>query len=439
MKQRKFYIETYGCQMNEYDSELVAGILEKQNYTPVDKFEEADAIFVNTCAIREGAEHRVLSRLGQFKTRKETNPDTVIGVLGCMAQNLKDKITSEHQFVDFVLGPDAYRNLDTMMEEYNQIEDDKDKRINTRLSRHEVYDGMFPSRKEGINAWIAIMRGCDKFCTFCIVPYTRGRERSRPVTSITEEVKRVVDQGFVEITLLGQNVNSYRYEGNTFPDLLETVASVEGVKRIRYTSPHPQDIDDHLLQVMRDNPKICNHIHLPVQSGSTDVLKRMNRTYTRVEYLHLVEKIYKYLPDVGLTTDIIVGFPNETHEQFLETVSIMEQVRYDSAFMFKYSARPYTKAIEFEDTVPEEVKQERLQTIIQLQNEITLENNRKLIGESVNVLVEKDSKKSDRQWMGRTDENRIVIFNKNGEAPRDIVPLRITDAQGVSLFGEHLN
>lgn len=425
--------------MNEYDSELVAGILEKQNYIPVDKFEDADAIFVNTCAIREGAEHRVLSRLGQFKTRKETNPDTVIGVLGCMAQNLKEKITSEHQFVDFVLGPDAYRNLDTMMEEYNHDEDDEDKRINTRLSRHEVYDGMFPSRKEGINAWIAIMRGCDKFCTFCIVPYTRGRERSRSIASITKEVKRVVEQGFVEITLLGQNVNSYRYEGEAFPDLLEAVAGVDGVKRIRYTSPHPQDIDDHLLQVMRDNPKICNHIHLPVQSGSTEVLERMNRTYTRAQYLNLVEKIYQYLPNVGLTTDIIVGFPGETDEQFQETVSLMEQVRYDSAYMFKYSARPYTKAIEFEDTVPEEVKQERLQTIIQLQNEITLKNHRKLIGQSVNVLVEKNSKKSDRQWMGRTDENRIVIFNKNGEAPRDIVPLRITDAQGVSLFGEHLN
>ncbi len=439
MKPKTYYIETYGCQMNEYDSELVAGILEKQNYSPVQKFEEADAIFVNTCAIREGAEHRVLSRLGQFKTRKESNPNTVIGVLGCMAQNLKEKITSEHQFVDFVLGPDAYRNLDTMMEEYQQMDDDEENRINTRLSRHEVYDGLFPSRKEGINAWIAIMRGCDKFCTFCIVPYTRGRERSRSIASIIDEVKRVVSQGFVEITLLGQNVNSYRFEDKSFPDLLEAVAAIEGVERIRYTSPHPQDIDDHLLQVMRDNPKICNHIHLPVQSGSTAVLERMNRTYTRQQFLNLVEKIYTYLPNIGLTTDVIVGFPGETDEQFLETVSLMEQVRFDSAFMFKYSARPYTKAIEFEDNVPDDVKQERLQTIINLQNGITLENNRRLIGETVKVLVEKNSKKSELQWMGRTDENRIVIFDKNGEAPRDIVPLRITDAQGVSLFGEHLN
>lgn len=422
--------------MNEYDSELVAGILEKQNYAPVDRFEDADAIFVNTCAIREGAENRVLSRLGQFKTRKESNPDTVIGVLGCMAQNLKEKILNERQYVDFVLGPDAYRHLDEMIEEYQPSEEPL---VNTRLSRHEAYDDMFPSRREGINAWIAIMRGCDKFCTFCIVPYTRGRERSRSIPSIVEEVKRVVDQGFVEITLLGQNVNSYQYDSKEFPDLLEAVAAVGGVKRIRYTSPHPQDIDDHLLQVMRDTPKICNHIHLPVQSGSTAVLEQMNRTYTRDQYLRLVDKIRLYLPDVGLTTDVIVGFPGETDEQFQETVSLMEQVKYDSAFMFKYSARPYTRAIEFEDTVPADIKQERLQTIVDLQNDITLSNNRTLIGNTVEVLVEKDSKKSSQQWMGRTDENRIVIFDKNGEAPRDLVTLQISDAQGVSLFGKHLN
>lgn len=435
MKPRTYYIETYGCQMNEYDSELVAGILEEKNYTSVDSYEDADAIFVNTCAIREGAEQRVMSRLGQYKTRKDAEPNTIIGVLGCMAQNLKDKILTEKPYVDFVLGPDAYRNLDQMLEQYHE---DEETIINTRLSKHEVYDGMFPSRKEGINAWIAITRGCDKFCTFCIVPYTRGRERSRPVESIVEEVRRVVDEGFVEITLLGQNVNSYQYEEHGFPELLDAVSDVEGVKRIRYTSPHPRDIDENLLTVMRDNPKICNHIHLPVQSGSTEVLERMNRTYTRDEYLNLVDTIYEYLPDCGISTDIIVGFPGETHEQFMETVSLMKQVRYDNAFMFKYSARPYTKAIEYEDSVSDEEKSERLQQIIALQNDITLEKNRKLIGTKAQVLVEKNSKKSDEQWMGRTDENRIVVFDKNGELPRDIVPLRIYDAQGVTLFGEHV-
>lgn len=422
--------------MNQYDSELVAGILEDKNYTSAESYEEADAIFVNTCAIREGAEHRVLSRLGQYKIRKDAAPNTIIGVLGCMAQNLKDKILTEKPYVDFVLGPDAYRNLSDMLDQYHE---DEETLINTRLSRHEVYEGMFPARKEGINAWIAITRGCDKFCTFCIVPYTRGRERSRSVESIIEEVRRVVNQGYVEITLLGQNVNSYQYDNYGFAELLEAVSAVDGVKRIRYTSPHPQDIDDNLLQVMASNPKICNHIHLPLQSGSTEVLERMNRTYTRTEYLMLVDKIRSYMPDCGITTDIIVGFPGETEEQFQATVSMMRAVRYDNAFMFQYSARPYTKAIEFEDSVPDEVKSERLQRVIQVQNELTLENNRNLVGSTAEVLVEKDSKKSGQQWMGRTDENRIVVFDKNGEGPRDLVQLEITDARGVTLFGKHLN
>ena len=422
--------------MNQYDSELVAGILEDKNYTSAESYEEADAIFVNTCAIREGAEHRVMSRLGQYKIRKDAAPNTIIGVLGCMAQNLKDKILTEKPYVDFVLGPDAYRNLSDMLDQYHE---DEETLINTRLSRHEVYEGMFPARKEGINAWIAITRGCDKFCTFCIVPYTRGRERSRSIESIIQEVRRVVDQGYVEITLLGQNVNSYQYEKYGFAELLEAVSAVDGVKRIRFTSPHPRDIDDELLQVMTSNPKICNHIHLPLQSGSTEVLERMNRTYTRTEYLMLVDKIRSYMPDCGITTDIIVGFPGETEEQFQETVSMMKAVRYDNAFMFQYSARPYTKAIEFEDSVPDDVKAERLQRIIQVQNELTLENNRDLVGSTAEVLVEKDSKKSRQQWMGRTDENRIVVFDKNGEGPRDLVQLEITDARGVTLFGKHLN
>ena len=311
--------------------------------------------------------------------------------------------------------------------------------VDTRLSKFEVYDDLFPSRHEGVNAWISIMRGCDKFCTFCIVPFTRGRERSRSIQSIVDETINAVSQGFVEITLLGQNVNSYRTPDGEFPELLKAVAKVKGVKRIRYTSPHPQDIDDALLEVMRDHTNICNYIHLPLQAGSDRILKRMNRTYTQQEFLDLVDKIKVYMPNCSISTDIIVGFPGETEAEFLDTLDVVKKVHFDSSFMFKYSSRPGTKAAEYTDQISEEDKQNRLERLIVLQRKNTLSANLKHVGKTLSVMVEKVSKKSAMQWAGRTDGNMWVVFDKTDEEIKDIVNVRIEDAQGVTLFGSRIH
>ncbi|NQU67797.1 MAG: tRNA (N6-isopentenyl adenosine(37)-C2)-methylthiotransferase MiaB [Candidatus Marinimicrobia bacterium] len=433
---QKYYIETYGCQMNVYDSELVASLLQKSGYVETDQIHDADAIFLNTCSIREKAEETVQNRLSNFHHLKRKNPKVIIGVLGCMAQNLKDDLLESKPFVDVILGPDSYRKLPEFI---HNRKTQMDHLADTRLSKFEVYEDMFPTRKEGVNAWISIMRGCDKFCTFCIVPFTRGRERSRTIESIVHETEQAVREGFIEITLLGQNVNSFRNpDGGDFPDLLEAVAAVPGVQRIRYTSPHPCDIDDKLLNVMLNHDNICNHIHLPLQAGSDRILKRMNRTYTQKEFLNLVDKIRMILPDCSITTDIIVGFPGETEDEFKETLKVVWSVRFDSAFMFKYSPRPGTKAVEFNDHVPEEEKQQRLERLIALQKSMTLIAIQKQIGKSMKVIVEKESKKSRDQWSGRTDGNTWVIFNKSGEKIKDIVDIKITDARGVSLFGERI-
>ena len=432
---KTYHIQTYGCQMNVADSELVESILIDQGYLNSNDPNNADAIFINTCSIREHAEDKVHSQLGRYELIKKKRPNVIIGVLGCMAQSLKHDLLEKRSFVDIILGPDSYRRLPVLLK---RSKDQPKSLVDTTLSRFEVYDDLFPSRKEGINAWISIMRGCDKFCTFCIVPFTRGRERNRSIKSIIQEVKNAVKLGFVEITLLGQNVNSYRTEYGSFPELLETVAKVRGVKRIRYTSPHPQDIDDLLLQVMRDNHNICNYIHLPLQSGDNRILKRMNRTYSREKYLDLVNRIRNYIPNCSITTDIIVGFPGETEEEFKATLDIMKKVNFDSAFMFKYSARPGTKAVEYSDQIRESVKQRRLESVIELQKKITLIKNKMLIGKKVQVLVEKESKKSSKQWAGRTDGNTWVIFNKTNENIKDIVDVIINDAHGVTLFGNRL-
>lgn len=429
---KQFYIDTYGCQMNVADSELVAGILEREGY--VRTFEEgrADAIFLNTCAIREHAEEKIHSRLGTLRKLKERNPGTVIGILGCMAQHIKDDILESKPYVDLVLGPDSYRRIPEVLQRHRH---QKASVVDTRLSRYEVYEDLFPSRQEGVNAWVSIMRGCDKFCTFCIVPFTRGRERSRPVKSVVREVKQAVDAGFVEITLLGQNVNSYRYETSRFPDLLAAVAEVPGVLRIRFTSPHPQDVDDDMLFVMAGHHNICKSIHLPLQAGSNRVLKRMNRTYTREGYLALVDRIRDILPGCGLSTDIIVGFPGETRKEFERTLHVMDRVRFDSAFTFKYSPRPGTKAAEYTDQVAEDEKQSRLEELIALQKQHTLLKNSSEIGKTLKVLVEKESKFSPLEWAGRTDTNNWVIFPKGLASPKQLVDVRVTDAQGVSLLG----
>ena len=430
----KYFVETYGCQMNEYDSELVGKILGDLGYSKSDKIEEADAIFLNTCSIREKAEETVHNRLDSLAYLKKQKKHLLIGVLGCMAQNLKDVLLESKPYVDIILGPDSYRKLPEIIKFRNS---NIDHIVDTKLSKHEIYDDLFPNRKDGINAWISIMRGCDKFCTFCIVPFTRGRERSRSISSIIREAKTILKSGYQEITLLGQNVNSYKTPEGDFPVLLDKLGKIKAIKRIRYTSPHPRDIDEDLLKVMVKHDNICNQIHLPLQAGSSRILKRMNRTYTKEEFLNLVDMIRTYIPDCGLSTDIIVGFPGETEEEFQETLEVVSKVKFDTAFMFKYSSRPGTKASNYTDHISEDVKQSRLQTLIEFQHNISLMNNRKRIGLNLDVVIEKESKKSANQWAGRIESNTWVIFDKkDGYQIGDMVNLNIIDARGISLFGK---
>tara|TARA_B100000530_G_scaffold260854_1_gene174038 strand:+ start:1598 stop:2923 length:1326 start_codon:yes stop_codon:yes gene_type:complete len=432
---KKFALETYGCQMNVADSELVEGILTNLGLEKTSDYDEADAIFLNTCAIRENAETKVHSKLGNLQKIKLNKPHLIIGVLGCMAQNLKDDLLKNKPYVDIILGPDSYRKIPDLI---NRHVTDNKSIVDTKLSRYEVYENLFPSRGDTFNAWVSIMRGCDKFCSFCIVPFTRGRERSRSVESIVEEVKKAVDQGFVEITLLGQNVNSYNFEGKSFSDLLLDVSNIDGVKRIRYTSPHPQDINQELLEVMASRQNICNYVHFPMQSGSNEVLKRMNRTYTREHFYDMAVKIRKIMPNCGLSTDIIVGFPGETDDQYRETLDLMEAIKFNSAFTFKYSPRPYTKAEQFSDQISEQVKKDRLDEMLILQRKHTLELNQKMVGSFQKVLIEKESKKSNMHWAGRTDSNEWVIIEKNNSNIKDIVPVEITGATGVILHGKEI-
>ena len=432
---KKFALETYGCQMNVADSELVEGILTNLGLEKTADYDEADAIFLNTCAIRENAETKVHSKLGNLHKIKLNKPHLIIGVLGCMAQNLKDDLLKNKPYVDIILGPDSYRKIPDLINRH--VKDNKSI-VDTKLSRYEVYENLFPNRGDTFNAWVSIMRGCDKFCSFCIVPFTRGRERSRSVDSIIEEVKKAVDQGFIEITLLGQNVNSYNFEGKSFSDLLLAVSDINGVKRIRYTSPHPQDINIELLEVMASRKNICNYVHFPMQSGSNEVLKRMNRTYTREHFYDMAMKIREIMPNCGLSTDIIVGFPGETDEQFRETLDLMEAIKFNSAFTFKYSPRPYTKAEQFSDQISEQIKKIRLDEMLILQRKHTLELNQKMIGTFQQVLIEKESKKSNLHWAGRTDSNEWVIIEKNNINIKDIVPVEISNATGVILHGKEV-
>jgi len=432
---KKFALETYGCQMNVADSELVEGILTNLGLEKTANYDEADAIFLNTCAIRENAETKVHSKLGNLHKIKLNKPHLIIGVLGCMAQNLKDDLLKNKPYVDIILGPDSYRKIPDLINRH--VKDNKSI-VDTKLSRYEVYENLFPSRGDTFNAWVSIMRGCDKFCSFCIVPFTRGRERSRSIESVVEEVKKAVDQGFVEITLLGQNVNSYNFEGKSFSDLLLAVSDINGVKRIRYTSPHPQDINVELLEVMASRKNICNYVHFPMQSGSNEVLKRMNRTYTREHFYDMAMKIREIMPNCGLSTDIIVGFPGETDEQFRETLDLMEAIKFNSAFTFKYSPRPYTKAEQFSDHISEDIKKSRLDEMLILQRKHTLELNQNMVGTFQQVLIEKESKKSNLHWAGRTDSNEWVIIEKNNSNIKDIVPVEISDATGVILHGKEI-
>ena len=419
--------------MNVSDTELVETLLKKQGHKKVINPDAADILFVNTCSIREHAEDKVHSLLGRYNLLKRKNPSMIIGVLGCMAQSLKHDILENKPYVDIVLGPDSYRRLPEILKRHQT---DEKSAVDTKLSKYEVYDDLFPNRKDGVNAWVTIMRGCDKFCTFCIVPFTRGRERSRSISGITKEVSKAVRQGFSEITLLGQNVNSYDFEGVKFPELLSAVAEITGVQRIRYTSPHPQDINEELLEVMQKYENICNYIHLPLQSGSDRILKRMNRTYTKEHFIELALKIRDYLPGAGISTDIIVGFPGETDDDFEDTIDVMKKVNFDSAYTFKYSPRKGTKATEYDDQIRESIKQDRLSRVIALQKSHTLLRNEVYVGNIENVLIEKKSKRNKSMWTGRTDSNKWVVFDKSGYSVNDIVPVLITESRGITLHGE---
>ena len=422
--------------MNVSDSELVESILIKKGYKAINDPDNADVLFVNTCSIREHAEDKVHSLLGRYNVLKSKKPDMIIGVLGCMAQSLKHDILDNKPYVDIVLGPDSYRKLPELL---NRHKINKQSLVDTELSRYEVYDDLFPSRKKGINAWITIMRGCDKFCTFCIVPFTRGRERSRSIDGIVNEIKNAVKDGFTEVTLLGQNVNSYNFDGHKFHVLLGNVARVPGLKRLRYTSPHPQDITIELLDIMARYDNICNSIHLPLQSGSDRILKRMNRTYTSGHFINIARKIREILPSAGISTDIIVGFPGESEKDFSDTINVMEKVNFDSAFTFKYSPRNGTKASGYEDQINEDIKQKRLEQIISLQKSHTILRNQSYLGKIENVLIEKQSKRNIGKWAGRTDSNKWVIFDKDHASIKDIVPVLIMEARGITLHGKIIN
>ncbi len=432
---KKVYIETYGCQMNVYDTELVKAILDKHNYTLTDNEAEAEVFLLNTCSVRENANRKVYNRIQQFKSKR--NGDRVlIGVLGCMATNFRQQLLKDPRLpIDFIAGPDSYKRLPKLIEEVSQT---GEKIFDVTLSEFETYSDVYPSRSGGVNAWIAVMRGCDNFCTFCVVPYTRGRERSRDPENVVAEVQQLAAEGFRQVTLLGQNVNSYRFEDKDFAYLLERVSTVEGIERIRFTSPHPKDFPDSLLRVIAENPKVCKQIHLPLQAGNDRVLEMMNRTYTQKEFLDLVDKIRNLIPDVVLTTDIIVGFPTETDAEFEDTVRVVETVQFDSAFIFKYSERPKTVAARrFPDDVPDEVKTERIVRLNDIQKKISYQKNLAHVGEIHEVLIEEEkTKKSPDHYQGRNDGNKIVIFPKGEYRKGQFVNVRILDATPHVLLGE---
>ncbi len=432
---KKVYIETYGCQMNVYDTELVKAILDKHNFEFTDNEAEAEVVLLNTCSVRENANRKVYNRIQQIKTKR--NGDRVlIGILGCMATNFRQQLLKDPKLpIDFIAGPDSYKRLPGLIQEVAQT---GQKSFDVTLSEFETYADVYPARSGGVNAWIAVMRGCDNFCTFCVVPYTRGRERSRDPENVVEEVRQLAAEGFRQVTLLGQNVNSYRYEDKDFAYLLERVSTVEGIERIRFTSPHPKDFPDSLLRVIAENPKVCKQIHLPLQAGNDRILEMMNRTYTQKEFLELVDKIRRLIPDVVLTTDIIVGFPTESDEEFEDTVKVVEQVQFDSAFIFKYSERPKTVAARrFPDDVPDEVKTERIVRLNDIQKKISYQKNLAHVGQVQEVLIEEETtKKSADHFQGRNDGNKIVIFPRGDYRKGQFVEVKILDATPHVLLGE---
>jgi tRNA-2-methylthio-N6-dimethylallyladenosine synthase len=430
---QNLFIETYGCQMNLADTEVVYGIMNKHGFNQSSDINKANIILLNTCSIREHAEAKIFQRLHELKKLKQKNPALLVGVIGCMAERLRRDLFGKTDVVDLVIGPDEYRKIPQLIE---NLIDTGEKGIAVRLSRVETYDDILPVRKDGISAWLSVMRGCDKFCSFCVVPFTRGRERSRNLQNIVNEVKLLWNDGFREVTLLGQNVNSYNSDNKDFADLLKSCSLAVPQMRIRFTTSHPQDLSVKLLDTIANYNNICKYIHLPVQSGSNRILDLMNRNYTIEKYLELVETAKKIIPDVSLSTDIISGFPTETDYDHKLTLDIMKEVRFDGAFMFKYSARENTKAFEFADDIDPEIKTKRLIDIIELQRDISLEQNQKMIGNIYEILIESDSKKSDKMFTGRTDGNKSVIVVKSGNKPGDKINVRITKANSATLFSE---
>ncbi len=440
MTLKKLYIETYGCQMNVADSEVVASVMGDRGFVLTDQYAEADAIFVNTCSVRDNAEKKIWNRLTFFRSLKKKNPKLVVGLIGCMAERIGDELI-EKKSADLVAGPDAYRDLPFLYDKARLGES----AVNVELTINETYDSIIPKRigEERISGFVSITRGCNNFCTYCIVPYTRGRERSRDPKDILNEVKALFDNGTREVTLLGQNVNSYIWHPETtrkpikFPDLLEMVASTSPSLRVRFTTSHPKDLSDKLLKIMVAHPNICRHIHLPVQSGSSAILKKMNRKYDREWYLDRIKAIREVLPGCGITTDLFCGFCTETEEDHIQSLQLMEEVQFDTSFMFKFSMRPGTYAADhFEDDVTEEVKSRRLEEIIQLQNRLSLESNQRDIGKTVEVLAEGVSKKKKTEFFGRSSQNKVVVFPSKGIDIGDLVRVKIHSCTQTTLIGE---
>ena len=441
--QKKLFIETYGCQMNVADSEVVASVMKMAGYDVTDDIESADAVLINTCSIRDNAEQKIFSRLSQLSAmRKKRGSRFIVGIIGCMAERMKETLINEHG-VDIVAGPDSYLDLPNLV----AAAENGEKAINIDLSLTETYRNVIPARIGGskIGGFISIMRGCNNFCSYCIVPYTRGRERSREPGSILNELHDLQAKGFKEVTLLGQNVNSYRYVSPNdgavvdFAALLGMVADAAPEMRVRFTTSHPKDMSDEIIAMIASRKNICNHIHLPVQSGSNTVLKAMNRKYTREWYLDRIAAIRRMIPDCGISTDMFTGFHGETEEDFEQTLSLMREVGFDSAFMFKYSERPGTFASKFlPDNVAEDVKIDRLNRMIALMNELSLESNRRDVGKTFEILVEGYSKRSHSDMQGRTQQNKVVVFPASGEQPGDFITVKVNSVSSATLLGERV-
>jgi tRNA-2-methylthio-N6-dimethylallyladenosine synthase len=427
----RIYIETYGCQMNVADSEIMLGTLRAAGYERVDRAGEADVILVNTCAIREHAEQRIYGRLGELTRFKVRRPGVVLGVAGCMAQHLKGKLMERAPQVDLVIGPDGYRDLPGLVAQARE-----EPTLAVRLSRVETYGDLAPARADGVRAWVSIMRGCDKFCTFCIVPYVRGRERSLPADEVIRQVEHAAAEGFKEIVFLGQTVNAYRDGEVDFAELLRRANGVEGIARIRFTSPHPADMTSRAIEAIATCDKVCPQVHLPLQSGSNAVLERMRRIYTIERYEEVVDELRSAIPGLALTTDLIVGFPGETDADFEATHAVMRRIRYDSAFLFKYSARPGAKAAEWPETVDDEEKTRRIQLLIEEQKTISYERNLEMVGREVDVLVEGPAKRDPNQWFGKTEHFKTAVFPRRDENVGETIRVRVAAASPYALFGE---